>query len=98
MTTNNNLAELPFGHPGRNFDDTPEYFDHTPITDQGPEPDYSPDDGDHTVHYAPGDRTLCGNEYMTAVYTDNPHQVAGCADCLELVAEDLQDPQSDALD
>ena len=32
MTTNNNLdalfadAELPFGHPGRRFDDTPEYF------------------------------------------------------------------------
>ena len=21
-------AELPFGHPGRNFDDTPEHFDH----------------------------------------------------------------------
>ena len=28
---------------------------------------------------------------MTAVYTDDPEQVQGCADCLELVAEDLQD-------
>ena len=28
---------------------------------------------------------------MTAVYTDDPHQVVHCADCLELVAEDPQD-------
>ena len=41
MTTNNNLgllfadAELPFGHPGRRFDDTPQYFDHSPLLDQG---------------------------------------------------------------
>ena len=28
---------------------------------------------------------------MTAVYTDDPAGVAGCAECLELVTEDLQD-------
>ena len=38
-----------------------------------------------------GDRPLCGNERVTAVYTDDPNQVQGCEDCLELVAEDLQD-------
>ena len=45
MTTSNDLttlfadAELPFGHPGRRFDDTPEGFGHTPLLDQGPEQD-----------------------------------------------------------
>ena len=29
-----------------------------------------------------------------AVYTVDPYQVAGCEDCLELVAEDLQDPDT----
>ena len=43
------------------------------------------------IHYAPGDRPLCGNESMTTVYTDDPAAVAGCADCIELVIEDLQD-------
>ena len=39
MTTNNNLdvlfadAELPLGHPGQRFDDTPEYLDHSPLVD-----------------------------------------------------------------
>ena len=43
MTANNNLdalsqdAELPFGHPGRRFDDTPEGFEPSPLVDQGPE-------------------------------------------------------------
>ena len=43
------------------------------------------------VHYGPGDRPLCGNDAVTAVYTDDPNQVQRCEDCLELVAEDLQD-------
>ena len=40
MTTNSSLnaliaaAELPSGHPGRRFDDTPEYFDPSPLLDQ----------------------------------------------------------------
>ena len=78
MTTNNNLdpsladAELPFGHPGRRFDDTPEYFDHSPLVNQGPEPDYTPDEDGGVVHYAHGDRPLCGDNSMTAVYTDDP--------------------------
>ena len=59
MTTNSSLnaliaaAELPFGHPGRRFDDTPEYFDHSPLANQGPEPDYTPDEEGGVVHYAP---------------------------------------------
>ena len=83
--------ELPFGHPGNRFDDTPEYFDPSPLVDQGPEPDYTPDEDGSVVHYAPGDRPLCGNQSWTAEYTDEPDQVAGCNDCLELVAEDLGD-------
>ena len=41
MTTTNNLdalfadAEPPFGHPGRRFDDTSEYFDPTPLAGPG---------------------------------------------------------------
>ena len=50
---------------------------------------------DHTppriIHHAPGDRPLCGNESSTAIYSDDPSRVAGCEDCLELVAEDLKD-------
>ena len=97
MTRTNTLdelfadAKLPFGHPGRSFDDTPEHFDPTPITGQGPEPDHTPDEPDPVVHYAPGDRPLCGNNSMTASYSDAPYQVAGCDECLKLVAEDLQD-------
>ena len=69
-------------------------FRHSPAQDQDPEPDYTPDEPDPVVHYAPGDRPLCGNESMTAVYTDEPDAVAGCDECLELVAEDLQDPDT----
>ena len=78
MTTNNRIdalfadAELPFGHPGRRFDDTPEHFDHTQLLDQEPEQDYTPDEDGGAVHYGPGDRPLCGNESITAVYTDDP--------------------------
>ena len=95
MASSNNLdalfadAELPFGHPGRRFDDTPEGFSQSPLVDQGPEPDYTPDEDGDVVHYGPGDRPLCGSESMTADYTDDPALVAGCADCLELAAEDL---------
>ena len=44
-----------------------------------------------TSHYAPGDRPLCGNDSWSGVITADPDQVSGCDDCLELVAEDLQD-------
>ena len=43
------------------------------------------------VHYGPGDQPLCGDEDELAQYTQDPHQVAGCDDCRELVAEDLRD-------
>ena len=97
MTTNNNRdalfadAKLPFGHPGRNFDETPEHFDHSPLIDQGPERDYTPYEGEGVVHYAPGDRPLCGNDAVTAVYTDDPALVSGCRECLELMTEDPGD-------
>ena len=48
------------------------------------------------IHYVPGsvlgpgDRPLCGNESPTAVYSEDPRQVAGCDDCLEQVAEALK--------
>ena len=50
MASSNNLdalfadGELPFGHPGRRFDDTPEGFSQSPLVDQGPERDYTPDE------------------------------------------------------
>ena len=50
-----------------------------------------PDEDDAIVHYGPEDRPLCGSESMTAAYTDDPALVAGCADCLELAAEDLEE-------
>ena len=84
MTTTNSMdalfadAEPPFGHPGRRLDDTPE-------------PDYTPDEEDSVIHYAPDDHSLCGTESLTAVFTDDPATVAGCVDCLELAAEDLHE-------
>ena len=65
-------GELPFDHPGPNFDDTPEGFEPSPLVDQGPERDCMPDEDDAIVHYAPGEHPLCGTESMTAVYTDDP--------------------------
>ena len=43
------------------------------------------------AHYAPGERPLCGAEGWTVSYTDDPAGVAGCVDCLELVARALAD-------
>ena len=97
MTTNNNIdalfadAELPLGHPGWRFDDTPEYLDHSPLMDQGSEPDYTPDEDGGVIHYGPGDSPLCDNDCANAAYTDDPKKVRGCEDCLELVAQDLAD-------
>ena len=84
-------AEFPFGHPGRNFDDSP--ADYSDFDDRYEPPPVDPPE-EEIVHYGPGDRPLCGNESPFAVYTDEPDQVAGCRDCLELVAEDLQDPDT----
>ena len=47
--------------------------------------------GDETVHYAPGDSPLCGEDVEDALCTYAPEAVAGCIPCLELVAEDLAD-------
>ena len=50
---------------------------------QDPTQDHTPD---RVIHYAPGsvlgpgDRPLCGNESSTAVYSEDPRQVAGCAE------------------
>ena len=78
-------TELPFGHPGRNFDDTPAYS--PDFDDRHEPPPVDPPDED-VIHYGPGDRPLCGNESPFAAYTDEPKQVASCQDCMELVAED----------
>ncbi len=43
------------------------------------------------VHYAPGDRPLCGSDCPGGALIGNPDDVTGCADCLELAAEDLAD-------
>ena len=49
MASGNNLdalfadAGLPFGHPGRRFDDIPEGFSQSPLVAQEPERDYTPD-------------------------------------------------------
>ena len=97
MASSNNLdalsqdGELPFGHPGPNFDDTPEGFEPSPLVDQGPERDCMPDEDDAIVHYAPGEHPLCGTESMTAVYKDDPALAAVCPDCLELAAENLDE-------
>ena len=82
-------GELPFGHPGRRFDDTPEGCEPSPLVDQEPEPDCMPEEDGARVHYAPDEHPLCGTESITAVYTDDPALVSGCPDCLELAAEDL---------
>ena len=46
-----------------------------------------------SVHYDPTGRgrPLCGAESWAAVYTEDPEQVSGCGDYLDLVAEDLGD-------
>ena len=76
---------------GRNFHDIPEHLNTSLPTSKDQEPDYTTDEPAPIIHYAPGDRPLCGNDSMTATYSDDPYQVAGCGEYLELVAEDLQD-------
>ena len=44
-----------------------------------------------TVHYAPGEGPLCGSDCPEEALTENPDDVTGCTDCLELAAEDLAD-------
>ena len=44
-----------------------------------------------TVHYAPGEELLCGSNCPEEALTENSYDVTGCADCLELIAEDLAD-------
>ena len=43
------------------------------------------------IHYGPGYRPLCDDEDDEALYTDDPYRVAGCAECLDLAAENLAD-------
>ena len=66
-----NDAELPFGHPGRNFDDTPVGLDGFDDRYEPPPVD-PPEEG--VVHYGPGGRRpLCSTERWTAVHTENPN-------------------------
>ena len=43
------------------------------------------------IHYGSGNRPLCSEESDQATHSNDPHQVVGCDDCLEPVAEDLGD-------
>ena len=43
------------------------------------------------MHYGPGQVPLCGKEPVGTYWSDESESVAGCDDCLELVAEDLAD-------
>ena len=45
----------------------------------------------HAVHYGPREVPLCSVNPVGAHWSDDPESVAGCDDCLELVAEDLAD-------
>ena len=81
-------AEIPFGHLGRNYDDTPVGFDNFDDRYEPPPVDLP---GVGIAHYGPGYWPLCGEEDELALHTDDPHQVVGCGECLELVAEDLND-------
>ena len=44
-----------------------------------------------SAHYGPVEVLLCGVNPVGAHWADEPEAVAGCDDCLELVAEDLAD-------
>ena len=77
------MGELPFGHPGPNFDDTPVGFDDRPLN-HWPEPDYTPDE---VVHYAPAGRPVCGASGWVVLTTDELDQVAGCGDCLQQLVQ-----------
>ena len=76
MASSNNLdalfadGELPFGHPGRRFDDTPAYFEDFDDRYEPPQVD-PPEEG--MVHYGPGGRPLCGTDSHLTVHTDDPH-------------------------
>ena len=80
-------TELPFGHPGRNFDESPAGYSN--FHDRYEPPPIDPPE-EEIIHYGPGDSPLCDNDCANAAYTDDPALVAGCADCLELAAEDLE--------
>ena len=71
-------AELPFGRPRWDLDDRYE-----------PPPVNPPEES--VIHYGPGDWPLCREERLRAAYTADPHQISGCDECIELVAEDLGD-------
>ena len=60
-------GELPFGHPGRRCDDTLEGFEPSPLVDQGPERDYTPDEYGRVIHYGPGDESL--PSLIASIYT-----------------------------
>ena len=77
-------AELPVEYHGRTFDDMLPHGNRW----QAPPAD-PPSRG--TVHYGPGHRPLCGDDDELAFHTQDPQQVVGCEECLELVAEDLAD-------
>ena len=86
-------TELPFGHPDRNFNDTPTgttLTTSTTSTSRGP---WIPPEEEHQSTTGPGDQPLCGDETPYAVYTDEPDPGSlDARDCIELVVGGLQEP------
>ena len=62
-------TELPFGHPGRNFDESPAGY--SDFHDRYEPPPIDPPE-EEIIHYGPGDSPLCDNDCANAVYTDDP--------------------------
>ena len=87
-STDDHDTEVSLGRPGPTYDDRPADFDR--FDDRYDPPPADPPEED-IVHYGPGYRPLCGDQSPFAIHTDEPDQVAGCENCLELVAEDLDD-------
>ena len=98
MTSSNNLdalfadAELPFGHPGHDFDETPEHFDRRDDRYEPP-PVHPPEEA--VVHYRARRSTPLRQRIARSPSTPtNLTRWPAAEDCLELVAEDLQDPDT----
>ena len=77
-------SEIGIGPPSRSFNSTPAHADRyeSPAVDPLEKP---------IVHYGPGYKPLCGKDTNLARQTDDPYQVTGCQNCLDLVTDDLVD-------
>ena len=91
MTTNGSAGDL-FNNLQLQADDPERKVDDRPSHSERYEPSPLGAIRRDIVHYGPGNRPLCGEDDDLVQHTQDPHQVSGCEECLELVAEDLRDP------